>query len=67
MGNYKFKVMQYMFNDKAVKCNTECDYIPNSLICKLRIFSATCPTKSLKEDYRTGCYEVVDKEPSHNQ
>ena len=62
MENYKLKILQYMFDDKAVKCSAKCKHTPNSLVCKLKIFNATCPTKSLKDDHNTSCYKVIDKE-----
>ena len=58
----KFKTLQYIIKDSSIKCNIACKSIPNSLVCKLKIFNASCPIKSLKEDYQTGCYEIVSKE-----
>lgn len=56
-----FKLWNLFLKDYKLECTERCVANPNSLVCKLRIFNAKCPTKSLKEDYRTGCYEVVDK------
>lgn len=52
---------QYMVKDQQIQCEKKCEQTSNTISCKLRIFNGTCPVKSLKENYRTGYYDVVDE------
>lgn len=57
----EIRMYQYMAKDQQIKCDKECEQKPNTISCKLKIFNGNCPTKSLKENYHSGCYEVEDK------
>lgn len=56
-----YKTLEFILSENKIDCDRKCAVTPNSQLCKLRIFIAKCPVKALKESYRTGCYEVVDK------